>query len=145
MSIISIVGEAIGKVTGLIDSLHTSGEEKLAAKAALLTIQGEITGKILEHDAVVAKEQGQNIRAEATGGFLQRNWRPLTALVFVFIIANNYVIVPYVQAFGGAVPTLEIPGGMWALLTTMITGYTVSRGAEKVAATMTAMKGREET
>ena len=145
MSIISIVGDAIGKVTGLIDSLHTSDAEKLAAKTALLTIQGDITGKMLEHEAVIAKEAGATIREEAKGGMLQRNWRPITALVFVFIIANNYIIVPYVQAFGGAVPTLEIPGGMWALLTTMITGYTVSRGAEKVAATMTAMKSREET
>ena len=53
-------------------------------------------------------------------------------LVFVFIIANNYIIVPYVTAFGATVPTLEIPNGLWALLNVGIGGYIASRGIEKI-------------
>jgi len=146
MSVLSFVGDALNAARGVISEIKGPDDvEKMEAKAKLLDIQATVTAKILEHESIVAQEQGKTIREEAKGGWLQRNWRPTTALVFVFIIANNYVIVPYVQAFGGNVPTLEIPGGMWALLTTMITGYTISRGGEKVAATFAAMKAREES
>ncbi|KKM02381.1 hypothetical protein LCGC14_1785030, partial [marine sediment metagenome] len=42
MSIFSIIKEAISPVTGLIDELHTSEDEKLAAKAKLSMIQSEM-------------------------------------------------------------------------------------------------------
>ena len=77
-------------------------------------------------------QRAKTVRAEATGqSWIQRNWRPLTALTFVFIIANNFILVPYVNAFGASIPTLEIPQGMWALLNVMIGGYTVARSWEK--------------
>ena len=122
----------VSAVGGIIDNVHTSEEEKLEAKAKLQALATEAEAQILAHAEVIATAQRDVLVAEAKGGFLQRNWRPITALTFVFIIANNYVIVPYVQAFGGSVPILEIPNGMWALLTTMISGYVLSRGVEKV-------------
>ena len=132
----SIIGTIIGPVTNLIDDLHTSGEEKLAAKAALLKIQMDAQEKVLEYEVTMAKEKGATVRAEITGAsWMQRNWRPVTMLMFVAIIANNYIIVPYVTAFGANVPTLEIPPGMWALLNVGIGGYIASRGVEKVMAT----------
>ena len=73
------------------------------------------------------------IVAEAQGvSWMQRNWRPLTMLTFVFIIANNYIIVPYAVAFGLEVPMLEIPAGMWGLLTVGIGGYVAGRSYEKI-------------
>ena len=73
------------------------------------------------------------IVAEAQGvSWMQRNWRPLTMLTFVFIIANNYIIVPYAVAFGLEVPMLEIPAGMWGLLTVGIGGYVAGRSMEKI-------------
>jgi len=139
MSIFSILGGPIKglveSVGGIIDSVHTSEEEKLTAKAKLRELETAATAQVLSHAETLFQSQRDVLVAEAKGGFLQRNWRPMTALTFVFIIANNYVIVPYVQAFGGNVPTLEIPGGMWALLTTMISGYVASRGLEKVVHT----------
>ena len=73
------------------------------------------------------------IVAEAQGvSWMQRNWRPLMMLTFVFIIANNYIIVPYAVAFGLEVPMLEIPAGMWGLLTVGIGGYVAGRSYEKI-------------
>ena len=73
------------------------------------------------------------IVAEAQGvSWMQRNWRPLTMLTFVSIIANNYIIVPYAVAFGLEVPMLEIPAGMWGLLTVGIGGYVAGRSYEKI-------------
>lgn len=80
-----------------------------------------------QRDIIVAEAQGQS--------WLQRNWRPLLMTTFMFIIANNYIIVPYVQAFGAVVPSLEIPNGMWALLNVGVGGYIVGRSGEKIAET----------
>lgn len=99
-------------------------------------LEHEINAAMIERDKAVLEASRDVVVAEAQGeSALQRNWRPVTMLVFVFIILNNYVIAPYVAAFGGTVPTLEIPNGMWALLNVGIGGYIASRGIEKVVET----------
>ena len=59
-------------------------------------------------------------------------------LVAIVIIANNYIFVPYARAFGLAVPLLELPDGLWSLLTLGVGGYVVGRSVEK---TFTARSG----
>ena len=72
------------------------------------------------------------ITAEAKSEhFLVAAWRPITMLVFVFIIANNYIIYPYLSLFWGNAPSLTIPPDMWDLLKLGIGGYTVGRTLEK--------------
>lgn len=77
------------------------------------------------------------ITAEATGqSWLQRNWRPILMLVFVFIIANNYILYPYISLFfPGKALLLVLPNEMWELLKIGVGGYIVGRSAEKVADT----------
>jgi len=137
VSIFSVLGGPIkgliSAVGAVIDDVHTSEEEKLGAKATRKALQTEATAQVLSHAETLFQSQRDVLVAEIQGdSWLQRAWRPITMLVFVFIILNNYVIVPYVSAFGGTVPSLEIPNGMWALLNVGIGGYIVSRGAEKI-------------
>jgi len=139
--ITDIVKGVISPITGLIDELHTSDEEKAQIKSALAKVEHDLAAKVLEHEATLAESQASVIRAEAQGNFLQKSWRPITALTFIIIIANNYIVVPYVQAFGATVPVLEIPPGMWALLNVMIGGYVLGRSGEKIASTI---KGARE-
>ena len=138
MSLISLftgpVKGLIGSVGAIIDDLHTSGEEKAEAKQKLAVLEAATLLSLAEVGKTLIEAQRDAVVAEAKGSWLQRNWRPLTMMVFVFIIFNNYVLVPYVTAFGGSVPTLEIPNGMWALLNVGIGGYITSRGIEKVVA-----------
>ena len=54
-------------------------------------------------------------------------------LTFVAIIANNYILYPYISLFWNAAPILEIPPDMWGLLKIGLGGYVVGRSAEKVA------------
>ena len=49
------------------------------------------------------------------------------------IIANNYLLVPYANAFFNWGILLELPDALWTLLTIGVGGYTVGRSAEKVA------------
>ena len=70
--------------------------------------------------------------AEAKGeSWLQRNWRPLNMMVFVFIVANNYIIAPYAQAISGTSVSLPTPPDLWVLIKIGLGGYVVGRSAEK--------------
>jgi hypothetical protein len=132
---IPIIGDIIGAIIGtagkVIDELHTSDEEKAAAKVKIIEAEVVAMQTALAYEQTVAKEQGKTLRVEMSGNTLQKSWRPITMLVFVFIIVNNYVLVPYLTSFGLDIPALEIPPGMWALLNVGIGGYVASRGLEK--------------
>ncbi len=87
------------------------------------------------------KQKSQIIQTEAKSEhFLTSTWRPITMLVFVFIIFNNYVLVPYANAFGAHIPTLELTQNMWDLLKIGIGGYVVGRSAEKIAKNLKGIK-----
>ena len=110
-----------------------------------MRIQSEMTKAMMNRDSEFYKASGSIITAEAQGeSWMQRNWRPVTMLVFVFIIANNYVLVPYFTWISNllfssgwidqvvVIPVLEVPEGLWGLLQIGIGGYIGSRGVEKV-------------
>ena len=126
------VSKLVSEVGKVIDNLHTSEEEKQAAKLQLTQLANTMAVEQLKHAEAEIAAQRDVIVAEAQGeSWLQRSWRPITMLSFVAIVVNNYILVPYATAFGLNVPMLEIPNGMWALLTTGVGGYVVSRGVEK--------------
>ena len=74
-------------------------------------------------DIIVAEAKSES--------WIARNWRPITMLVFVFIIFNNFVLVPYGTAFGFPMPSVMLPPDMFALLKIGLGGYVVGRSAEK--------------
>ena len=81
------------------------------------------------------ESQTKVLVAEITGeSWLQRNWRPLLMTMFGVIIANNYILVPYIRLIE---PTwaieLTIPPDMWGLLKLGLSGYIIGRSVEKVA------------
>jgi hypothetical protein len=89
---------------------------------ALIAQESELVNAA--RDVVVAEAQSES--------WLARNWRPLIMLTFGAILANNYIIVPWLMAFGiETVAVLEIPEGMWGLLTVGLGGYVVGRTIEK--------------
>jgi hypothetical protein len=66
------------------------------------------------------------------GSSLQRNWRPMLMLLFGFIIANEYIISPYIQVlFDTTLPVKPITEDMWAVLKLGIGGYISGRSIEK--------------
>ncbi|MEM7617663.1 MAG: holin family protein [Pseudomonadota bacterium] len=112
--------------TGLkiIDKIIPDPKQRAQAKATLLEVQQK--GDLQEIEASM-----KIIVAEAQGSYLQRNWRPITMLVFVAIIANNYILYPYLSLFWNEAPILTLAPEMWDVLKIGIGGYIAGRSVEK--------------
>ena len=111
----------------LVDNLFTSDEEKSKAKRKLIELeqQGELA-KIAASSRVVTAEAKSEHKLTAI-------WRPLIMLLFGAIIANNYILYPYLTLFFEQAPKLPIPSEMWDLLKIGLGGYVVGRSGEKIA------------
>ncbi len=123
------VNALLGSVGGIIDDLNLSGEEKLAAKAAMSAQLYEFqTVMVQEHGKIVA-EQASIIRAEASSdSFLTRSWRPITMLAFVALL--------FMRWFGVTPDDLSESEilAVFDIVKIGIGGYVVSRGVEKSVA-----------
>ncbi len=131
MSIFNFLSEIIKPVTDLVDNVTTTEEERLELKAKLAAITKDVEIKMIEYSTTLAEQRAKIILAEAQGSWLQRNWRPMLMIIAMVIIANNYILFPYLSMLTDKVTVLELPGGLWTLLTTGVGGYVVSRGVEK--------------
>jgi hypothetical protein len=109
----------------LLDKFFPDAGEAAKAKLKLMEMQqtGELTKLQTRAGIITAEANSEH--------WLAANWRPVTMLVFVFIIANNYILYPYLSLFTDNAPKLEIPPDMWQLLKIGIGGYTVGRTIEK--------------
>jgi len=117
---IPIIGEVLKQV--LPDPKSRAEAE---AKLGQMMLEGQF--KEFESKAKI-------IAAEASSEhWITSAWRPITMLTFVAIIANNYILYPYLSLFWSNAPVLELPDQLWSLLQIGIGGYVASRGAEKVA------------
>lgn len=127
MSIIwEFLSGAIKPITNLIDSLHTSDEEKLILRNELAKIESKMGLKLLDYEKQLLSAQSNIIIAEAQGGsWLQKSWRPLTMLVFlILVIADSF----------GLLATPLAPQA-WTLIQIGLGGYVVGRSGEKGFAT----------
>jgi hypothetical protein len=130
--------EAVG---GLIDGISTTDEEKLEAKARLLTITLEAEKVFAAADAQFAEMQSRVIIAEAQSeSWWARNWRPFTMLSFVLVIFYNAMAGPLLGT-----ATVPIPGDMWDVIKLGLTGYIAGRTIEKSVDKWKNGKGRELT
>ena len=131
----NLVGDVVKAGTNLIKSYFPpdlSPEQKAKMEQGLQDYQLKMTDEMNKYSQTLISTQGAIIEAEAKGGsWLQRSWRPITMLVFVFIIANNYILFPYISLFGGKATALAIPPDMWSLLKIGLGGYVVGRSLEK--------------
>lgn len=147
LDIFSKIGDALGGlVQGVfagIDSIDTSEEERLQAKAQILQAEAgfriemaKISEQIVAHQASIIKTEAESKHT------LAAIWRPVLMLTFGFVILYS-VIAP---SFGAPpVDMTQIPERFWSLMTVGIGGYVGGRTIEKVApAVVEGMKLRKE-
>jgi hypothetical protein len=110
----------------LIDSLHTSEEERLQQKARLLEIQAASMDSALRHERSIMEAQAKIVNSEAQSEhWLTASWRPITMLTFLAL------------AVGDSLGVLATPlrDEAWMLLQIGLGGYVVGRSGEKVIKT----------
>ncbi|MDP4557986.1 3TM-type holin [Halomonas meridiana] len=125
----NLINKALGAITGplfgVIDKAVTDKDEANRLKS-------EIQSQLIESQDSLLKAQMQIILAEAQGeSWLQRNWRPLFMIVIVAVIANNYLLAPYLGAIFGVGLQLDLPERLWDLMTIGVGGYVTGRTVEK--------------
>ena len=130
-ALIKPVSDLFCKALNIVDDLVPDKDLANKLKAALQTRILELaSGEFI----TLVEARSKIILAEAGGGWLQRNWRPLLMATFGVIIANNYILFPIIQTFfPGKEVVMEIPPDMWGLLKLGVGGYIVGRTAEKIA------------
>lgn len=130
LAAIPIVGDVINKVGDVVSELIEDKDKANQIKAAMSNAIME--SDIRKYESQI-KAQAEIIVAEAKSeSWLARNWRPGLMSLFGLIIANNYVLYPYLSLFFPAAPMLLIPAEMWALLKLGVGGYVVGRSGEKI-------------
>lgn len=97
------------------------------AKAQLDQLKEADAAKQLDRDLQVELAGMSNVQAEAKGdSWLQRNWRPITALTFVVLVVAYW--------FGFTAPNLPAASvqELFELVKLCLGGYTLGRTAEKL-------------
>lgn len=118
-------------------------EQKAKLEQGEQKFKETLTTSLIDYSKTILEQQSSIVRAEVQSeSWLTRNWRPLTMLTFVAIIANNYILYPYLSLFWDKAPALPIPADMWNLLKLGLGGYVVGRSVEKAVKIYTS-KGKK--
>lgn len=125
-----IVAPLLGKVFGIVDQFVE--DKDLSAK-----IKAEIQMQAMQMDHTEAmteiKAQADIVKAEIQGtSWIQRSWRPILMLVIVAIVANNYLVYPYLSMFTSKAVILSLPDHLWNLMSIGVGGYVVGRSGEQI-------------
>lgn len=130
-----IIGDIINAGVNLFKSYFPpdlTPEQKAKLEAGAQEFKKAITAQLIAYNQAVIEQQASIIRTEAgSDSWIAKSWRPISMLVFVFIVANNYIIYPYLSLFWDKAPELQIPAQMWELLKIGFGGYVVGRSIEK--------------
>lgn len=99
-------GDLVKNVGGIIDSLHTSQEEKDNAKIKLKEIEAQLNKAQTDINLADAKSTATGI-----GGIMQRSWRPLIGMSCSLAIFWEFVLKQFIVFFLAVfeVETLDLP------------------------------------
>lgn len=116
---------AVKDVGSIVDNITTTDDEKLKAKNDLARILTDSVDKALQAQTVT-------ISTEMQGNFLQRSWRPISALSFTFIIFYRFFLAPVFHF-----QSIDMPDQFWTLMFYCLGGYTGFRSLEKITDSFT--------
>lgn len=123
MGIVDLIAGIFKPAAVLIDELHTSGEERLEAKAKLLAVQATVMDSVFSYENDQLKARASIVNSEAQSDhWLTSTWRPITMLVLLALGVGDSV---------GLLPS-PLRDEAWTLLQLGIGGYVTGRSVEKV-------------
>lgn len=124
-----LISDPISAVAGVVQSIineFPNPEQKAAANQALanMYLNGRLQQMTTQAGIITAEAQSTNR--------LTSSWRPMLMYLFMAIIANNYIVGPYMHAIFGVAVALPVPPEMWTLIDLAVGGYVAGRTVEKV-------------
>jgi Holin of 3TMs, for gene-transfer release len=131
----SLIKPALDTVDHLIGDFHLSPEQSVQAKQAIADAAAKAQQASLDYDVQLNTIAAKSIQTEESAGdrFTLRA-RPSFMYVVIATIGFNYIALPVAQIFGSQVAPIQLPADLLTLFGVCVTGYVVSRTAEKVAA-----------
>jgi len=111
--------------TAILNKIFPDPLERAKAQASLIELhqKGELKELETSMNIIVAEAKSEH--------WIVSSWRPITMLTFTAIVANNYILYPYLSLFWADAPVLELPPNLWELLKIGLGGYIVGRSVEK--------------
>jgi len=110
----------------ILDKVLPDPKVRSQAKTALLKLQKEGLLKEIESSLEVINSEARSEH------WVVAAWRPITMLTFTTIIANNYILYPYLSLLWENAPILKLPDNLWDLLKIGLGGYVIGRSGEKM-------------
>ena len=108
----SIVGQLIGPVSGLLDKFIPDADQKAALAHEIATMSEK-------HFQEVQLQQIEVLKLDAKGNWFQSSWRPLAGYCCVMGLFVNFLVSPIAAGFGVEIPQADA-GVMMPLLLGML-------------------------
>lgn len=127
MNLIELVAGIFKPAAELIDSLHTSTEERLEQKARLLEVQAAVMQEALDYERGTLEAKAKIVQTEAASEHVvTATWRPIVMLTFCALAVLDAL---------DWLPNPLAPEA-WTLLQLGLGGYVVGRSGEKIIKTI---------
>jgi hypothetical protein len=125
----SVLGGGILKgINDVIDHFTLSADAKAAIQTAAVNAQIAQATKEMDYKMQILEAQSKVIIAEASSdSWLTQNWRPISMMVFLFLVVWSW--------FRGPPPNMspDIVMELFQIIKLGLGGYVIGRSAEKVA------------
>jgi len=116
----------LGAVAPMVKTLFSTIDKTIDNKAEAEKIKQNIQQQLLSGQLKELEAQASIITAEAKGGWLQRNWRPLLMLTFAGLVVAHW--------FGFTAPNIpeSVQNSLLNIVLVGMGGYIVGRSGEKI-------------
>jgi len=132
MPILAFLSSLFAPAVDVVKTVEANEATKLQLQNQLGILQNQLAAKMIDYESQLLSAQADVVKAEANGSsWIQRNWRPITMLVFlVLVVLDSFKWLPN-----------PLAPQAWTLLQIGLGGYVIGRSAEKIAPHVaTAMK-----
>ena len=116
----------LGALAPMIKTLFSTIDKTIDNKADAEKLKQSIQQQLLSGQLKELEAQAKIITAEAQGGWLQRNWRPILMLVFAGLVVAHW--------FGFTAPNIpeSVQNSLLNIVLVGVGGYIVGRSGEKI-------------
>lgn len=116
----------LGAVAPMVKTLFKTIDKTIDNKGEAEKMKNHIQQQLLSGQLKELEAQASIITAEAKGGWLQRNWRPILMLVFAGLVVAHW--------FGYTAPNIpeSVQNSLLNIVLVGMGGYIVGRSGEKM-------------